>query len=160
MQQTTLMASVAKFASKSPVRPELACVLSDDIKSVATDSFKLVEISRVTGDKPAIPALYDAQMMKKAKVFTAKAVEEMRVDIDAGIYPDYEPLLTPRKGDRTMMVNAKYLSEVCAALSKIEQFGGVTLHIPENPNQAILFTASGQSHTARAALMPMYTAKS
>lgn len=145
--------SVAKIASKQSHRPEISGVFFTKDKTVATDSFRLVEISvpanvkaedypdnfAMRGVKPFIAS---GEMIKAIKldndgVVAIKHLHDNRIEflqgeniinvkrID-GEYPDYLSIIPSGEPVAELKINAKYLSEVLDILGKL---GGATSEV-------------------------------
>lgn len=75
--------AVANFASKSEIRKEIACVFFTDKKTVATDSFRLVEVSTDTAleDERFPEQAGNRKPMKGVKPFlvNAKQVKDLKL---------------------------------------------------------------------------------
>ena len=137
--------SVAKIASKSGSRPEISGVFFTAKHTVATDSFRLVEISVPADKKPedvkdamrgVKPFIASGEMVKDIKlkdnseVVAIKHLHDNRIEflvgenivnvkrID-GEYPDYESIMPTGEPSASVKINAKYLSEVLDILGKL-----------------------------------------
>lgn len=168
---TPIQASVAKFASKSDMRPELASVHFDGVTATATDSFRMVAITNIApgGPEASEPILINAKRLTDAKIKkTSGTVEGGRLEVDgtsyflgdspdASKYPVVERVWemgAPTKQSIEVRLNGAMLAEIALALSKIDPFNAITLQV--TPGQKpILLTAKGSGHSARAVLMPM-----
>jgi hypothetical protein len=180
MRISKLQASVAQFASTSEIRPELSCIHHNGITTVATDSFRLVEIKYVGAaatyfDKPQ---LYRAKDIIRAKVKTSGDIDAKRNltttdkgaitatyledrGVTADQYPKYESLFENESlADKNVIeikINGAYLASVALALSKLNDFGKITLRIPKGDSIGTRFIemrATGQDHEARALVAP------
>ena len=156
--------AVVKIASKSGSRPEISGVYFTKNKTVATDSFRLVEVN-VPEDKKAEdmqgvmrgvkPFIASGEMIKAIKldnneVVGIKHLHDNRIEflvgenivnvkrID-GQFPDYEAIMPHSKPTATIKLNAKYLSEVLDILGKL---GGsnneVELKVYEDKKQVVV----------------------
>lgn len=167
MKITNLQREVAKVASKSTVRVELACVHHTGKVAVATDAFRLVEMTASKAEASA-PILVNAKSLLKAKIKTNADIDNRGITAD-GVqyplvtsknvkdYPEYKKLFMAKaKGYVEVKVNGEYLAEIAEILSKLDTFKAITLRIDkDNKYAAIGFSAEGKDHTARALLMPM-----
>ena len=180
MRISKLQASVAQFASTSEIRPELWCIKHDGITTVATDSFRLVEIKNIANDAPeASPAqLYPAKDIDRAKIKTTGDIDEKRnlttiykseitttnledKAVTADDYPKYETLFENEsladKNVIEIVINGAYLASIALALSKLNDFGKITLRIPKGDTIGTRFIeirSEGNEHTARALVAP------
>lgn len=165
---TPLQALTAKFASKSQVRPELSCVLTDGVNATATDSFRMVEITNIASAESE-PVLINAKAIIAAKIKKGIAtlddetiaVEGVKYPIgsapEASSYPLIERVweqAAETKQSVEMKVNGEWLAEILTALSKLDDTGAVTIRVTPG-SKPILVTAKGNGHTARAILMPI-----
>lgn len=122
---------VYKFASTSPIKPELGCVAFFGNKTVATDSFRLVEVS---ADGEAYdPILIQGEYVKRLKLGPKDLVgidsfPDGRVTAE---FPDYESIIAKEEGrdEVVVKVNGKLLGEVLLQLAKLNKFGTVNLSI-------------------------------
>ena len=126
----------AKIASTSDIKPALTMVMFDGARTVATDSFRLLEVSTVDGEKTT-PVFIDAQMVKKHKV-PAKDIE---VDINTISlpnphveYPNIDMIMKEKSSVEyaEIKVNGQLLGELLQVMSKINKYGVVTLKVPIN----------------------------
>lgn len=156
--------SIGKIASKERVRPGLSSIAFYGDKTVATDSFRLIEVS-APGEKLAEPVLLNAKTLAKNLKVSAKdsySLEQIvsRIEVIPTIdnYPDYLKVLEPafvREGDIKIKVNAKFLSEVLALMADTNKFNMVELSIPVNDRQAICLKTENKSQVVRAMVMPI-----
>lgn len=169
MTITKLQQAVAQFAAKGIIHNT---VKHDGVTTVATDSFRLVEIKNVAPDAPeAIEPVYlegaslkaakiknTAEIVKgNGKVFISTPDTSVAVKEGANSFPEYEQIFEQVGDCVEMDVNGKYFSEVLAALSKIHDFEHVTLRIPTKERRPIEVRAKGNNHEARALVMPVVT---
>lgn len=158
--------AIAKVASKNYVRPELACVADYGNRTVATDSFRLIEMT-ATGKKKSTPTLYYAVEMLKFKLKKGEELEEDSMKpalapVHGDKYPQIDSLFERDKDVRytEMKVNAAYLADICSVLKNLDPFQAVTIKIPEESGTRPMLiiaddTKRGGSQKARALLMPM-----
>lgn len=162
--------AIRKVASRSSIRPELACVAFYGDRTLATDSFRAVEMS-ATGKKKGKPDLYTARSLEAVKLKKGETVDDktMPVKKAVGITNDYPNLdevfkRTEGKPYASVRVNARYLAELCDLLKGLDPYEAITLKVPtESPYQPVIIEAdnsrgpSGKEakQTARAVLMPM-----
>lgn len=157
-----------KVASRSSIRPEFACVAFYGDRTVATDTFRLIEMS-ATGKKKEKPVLYTARSLETVKLKKGDEVDEKTMAIKPadGIehdYPDVDKILQPLDDRKyaEVKVNAAYLAEICTILKGLDPFQAVTLKVPtEATYYPIVIEArgpmpkEGEPQRARALLMPM-----
>lgn len=151
---------VAAVAAKNDIRGLLNNVAFCGDRVVATDSFRLMEVS-ADGDAHE-PVCYDAKLLKAVKPakgvlthntqFPIKAVENIQ-------YPDIDFVFDKeinREGDIEVKVNAKMLGELLLAISKtqtksLDQY--VTMRFHPTDVRAIAITG-GSDLKVRAVMMP------
>jgi DNA polymerase III sliding clamp (beta) subunit (PCNA family) len=169
------------FASKSYIRPELASVYTDGVKAVATDSFRLVEITKTETTGEAInPVLMRETDLKHLKIpakdksitldtgdnITATIASEttaapVMLHASADQFPKYEELFTQieDKNTVTFTCNGEYLAEILKALAALDTAkyprNEVTLTIPKKVGYPVIVTATSDTQSARALLMPL-----
>lgn len=161
--------AVAKVASKSSVRPELACVAFYGDRTVATDSYRLIEMS-ASGKKRETPTLFyakDLMTSMKVKKNEGYSVDEESIPLkplteNDHEYPSIDMLFDRVKGKEyvEVEVNAGYLAEICTILKELDTFGKVTLKLPVGSTyEPVILEAVNKDpknvQTARALLMPM-----
>lgn len=160
--------AVAKMASKSTIRPELACVAFYGDKTVATDSFRLVEMS-ATGKRKETPVLYDAKTLATVKLKKGESVDDKSMPVKPALvhgdkYPEYEQIFKRTEGKKyaEVKVNAAYLAEICAVLKELDPFQKIVLKVPtESAYEPVIIEAESglpagdePRQRARALLMP------
>ena len=101
---------LAKVISKQPYKPVLSTIYFDGIKAVATDSFNLIEITNGS-DIVGAPTLINPKSFEPTSIATHDE------------FPNYEQLFDGSKNHEsdyiTITLNAKYLANTMAILSKI-----------------------------------------
>lgn len=173
--------AVAKIAAKDGHRDEIKGVFFTKDKTVATDSFRLLEIDIPKNDNPPEwaeksmrgikPFIVGAEMLKdKIKLgnedlVAIKHVHDNRVEflvgedilpimrID-GKYPDYESIF-PRMGClASIKINAKYLAETLEILGKL---GGTTSEVTMKVfnNKMVVIEAGTLNQKGRGVVMGM-----
>lgn len=160
---------VGKIASKVTFKSELASVAFYGDKTVATDSFRLLEVSspeefKLETDKLETPILLNAKKLKKMKVSKDDIYDIERIKtlsestpIDSN-FPKYEELMTPvlaREDDIKVKINGILLKELLEIASKTNKFSQVELSIPQVKGLPILITSEGKSQKVRGLIMPM-----
>lgn len=160
--------AVGKVASKSTIKPELGCIAFYGDRTVATDSFRLIEMS-ATGKKLETPILYEADVIKKGVKLKKGETISMMKDIPVKAspwhgdnYPQIDVVL--KTLDRAEyvehVIQAEYLEEILNVLKHVDtRYGRVTLKVPVEQGKAIVITAVNtttgeERQTARALLMP------
>jgi hypothetical protein len=165
------------FTAPTAARRFLHGIYTDGVIACATDSFRLVEITKKTtiGEaiKPVIIDKLSAKAIKIPRPLTSCTVDtEEHTAIANGItyplamaadpdeYPEYAKLFTEHTNEDDVVINVSgaYLAEIAEALSKIEAgryAGKITLRIPQAAGKPIIITAEGTDEKARAMLMPL-----
>lgn len=161
---------VQQFTSQSGIKPVLTGVLFDGKTAVATDSFRLVEITN-DSQEPTAPMLLSAKTLKAAKVKAQADInregERIVASSDTGDtfiltepdnyqdFPKYHSIFPTDEPIATISLNGRYLAEVALALSKLGDYAEkITLEI-HGPGKPIVFKASSKTQSARALLMPV-----
>lgn len=125
-----------KITSKSPIKPELQCVLSKGDVLVATDTFRLVELKQEPKE------LADGLYMKNGELSNEKME----------YYPDYTRVVPDRKPDISIKMNRKYIIECLDALGKGDQFDIVQIDMfTDVHGRPVIFT----NKNGRAFIMPI-----
>lgn len=125
-----------KIASKSPIKPELQCIMSKGNVLVATDAFRLVELKQE-------PKQYADGLYTKDGTLSNEKIE---------YYPDYTKALPDRKPDISIKMNRKYIIECLEALRKGDQFDIVQIDIHTDVyGRPVIFT----NKNGRAFIMPI-----
>ena len=157
--------AVAKVVSKSPVRLELGCVAFHGNRTVATDSFRLIEVS-ADGKKKKTPVLYFGKELSKVKLKKGETIGEERLEnalapLHGDKYPLTDTLFDRLKGKKyvEVRINAEYLADICSVLKELDPFNAITLKVPVSGYEPVVIEAddkkSNGTQTARALLMPM-----
>lgn len=156
--------AVLKIASKSEIRPELACVAFYGDRTVATDSYRAIEVS-ARGDKKETPTLYPAKLLKAVKLKKDERIFEELLGIvpmpeNAYQFPDVDKATEANTALEytTIKINAEYLEEILNVLKNVNPLKSVTLKLPkDSPSKPLLIEAVGKEQSARALLMPYIT---
>lgn len=158
--------AVAKLAAKTTIKPALASVAFCGNKTVATDSFRLVEVSTCDEEEATVPVLVPA-----AKVSRLKLKKDAFVDLsDFGDrvddkFPEYAPIVeaAEKRECVTVRVNAVLLYETLKLLADV---GGntpwVTMSVPIEKGQHPIILKVGNAkskQTAKALVMPLLSNK-
>jgi DNA polymerase III sliding clamp (beta) subunit (PCNA family) len=154
---------VAKFASKSTLKPELASVAFYGNKTVASDSFRLVEVgaSGEASDAVLINAKDLSKTVKissKEKIDIEKILSRSDVPPVNGKFPDYESILKPasvREDDVKVTINGKLLGEILVFMAQANKFGQVELSIPLKSGLPVLLTGGNNNQPIKALCMPI-----
>lgn len=162
---------IGKLVSKSKVRHELTRVLVRDNKVVATDEFKLVEVTLPVSDGAniAIPGKEIVKLKPKdgsVQLFAVPGAEKYMatfihdggtIVIDAAdgkTYPNYEKVFPTEDPVAEINVSAALLKDVVEFMSKVHDLE------PENAKLHIEFFGKGRPivfkmQDVRAMLMPL-----
>lgn len=161
--------AIAKVASQSEIRPELACIAFYGDRTIATDSFRAIEMS-ATGEKKETPILYTRRSLETLKLKKGETVDDETIPVKPAAtendYPDMDKVFERTEGKKyaTVKVNAKYLADICDILKNLDPFQAITLKIPmDSAYEPVIIEASNaramangeEKQTARALLMPM-----
>jgi DNA polymerase III sliding clamp (beta) subunit (PCNA family) len=171
--------SVVKLTStsKQKFKPELCSVLFTENKTVATNSFELIEISTPKNDekvKPfkfmvqgdivkCLPNMYelDATYSKEkhtVEFSTANALFENKITVNEqeGEYPDYKTIIPDDKKIQSKVVlNAFYIQDVISILKNVSgKNGRITIKF-FGEGKPVLFEAHNDKQEGRALIMPM-----
>lgn len=145
---------------------ELACVAFYGDRTVATDAFRMIEMS-ATGKKLKTPVLYNAEALKGVKVIKGvdidlKDIKVKPANVHGDKYPNIDMILKNADEQEYIEhnINAEYLEEILNVLKRVDgTFKKVTLKIPKEKYKPIIITAEntkkGSEQKARALLMPM-----
>jgi DNA polymerase III sliding clamp (beta) subunit (PCNA family) len=127
---------VAKCARESDLKPELASVLFTGLHTVATDGFRLMEISVPHGEAHE-PVLLNAKNVGALKATdkdmivvtedgTIKTPRSQYIGEkrNADDFPKYQHLFPTETPVVKMTVNAAYLSEMLAIMARLNKFEG------------------------------------
>ncbi len=162
--------AVGKVASKTSIKPELGSIAFFGNRTVATDSFRLLEVSAPGAALPE-PVLLNAKHLKgNLKITPDREIDIEEIMLRSGAepieatYPNFDKIVDEafaRTDDIKISINAKYLSEMLAILATMNSFNSVELSIPLLPGKAIVMTAKTSQKTdgpepqvARGLVMP------
>lgn len=134
----------AKIASKSSIKPEMQSVAFYGNRTIATDTFRLLEVSTPFSD-PAeahAPAIIDSKLFKATTIpkktlnFDLAEIEKATKTVaNPNInYPDVDQIMSekPDVEYASIKINGELLGELLVAMSKINKFGVVELKVPIN----------------------------
>jgi hypothetical protein len=131
------------------IKPELASVAFYGNRTVATDSFRLMEVSAFGEAEPVRTVHRDKLKfvkIKKGEMIGSDKIEEQALQPlnPHGTYPDIDIVLREDKGVEyaTIKVNGHMLGELLQQMAKMNKFGHVELNVPiDSPYKAIRITA-------------------
>ena len=174
--------NVAKFASKGSSRPELQGIFITKDKTVATDSFRLLEVS-TPKDKRAEdydgvmrgmkPVIVNAEYLKKNiklkdDTIAIKHIDNNKIEvlqtIDGmvlpkflprieGQFPEYGGIFPTSKPMAEIKLNAQLLAELLEVMAKMNPTGEVKIKI-HGENQPLVIEGGTENQLSRAMLMP------
>lgn len=175
---TKLQKDVYKFASPSGIRPALHCVLFNGVRAVATDSFRLVETTKITTTDEAIPdTMIFSPSLKPIKV--PKPLTSMDVDTEKktavanGItyaldilsdkfdtFPKYQSVKDDAEKRQyiEVVLSGDYLSEIAEYLARFQSNGAIKLRIPRDPKDKaapVILEARSKTEHGYALLSPI-----
>ena len=165
--------AIAKIASKDNNRPELSSVFFTRNKTVATNSYMLLEVSIPTAEpniagamqscNPFLVSASDIIKIKSESVaikhIDAKAIQFIadnqiitipRID---GQFPDYDKIFPQGKPKAEVIVNAKYLRTLLENLGKLSD--NITIKIHGDDKPVVLTASYGNHQFSRALLIPV-----
>ena len=156
---------ILKVCSKG-IKPELRCVAFYGNRTVATDSFRLVEMS--ADGEAHEPVMYSADLLKTVKLKKGETIDQEGIEARglkpvAATYPEVDYVIKEQtQGDFVeVKLNGRYLAEVATLLSKLNVFEKVTLKVPVDggvarPGRAIIVEAQGKDdQRTRGIIMPI-----
>lgn len=151
----TNIKNLSDFVSKEKIERAIEGVLIMPDKIVATDSYKLIEITTETG----VPAPVIVKMPKGLKTFESVTAASVLTNkgatyqcevLRADKYPKYEAVIPAGEPVATVRVNAEYLEQIASACKGAGQFHAVEIAF-HGELKPLVFTTNG----IRALLMPM-----
>lgn len=176
MRMTKEQRALVAFASKSDMRPALACVKFDGETAVATDSFRLVEIKQKEAPKPTETVMLNAYQLGKVKlgreinfeiepkghIATAKTGDvavNIKTTENPDEYPKYEQIFQAAE-DRPhveIYLNGEYLATIVKTCAAINEGDEVVLCVPTDKkvHYPVLVKAEGKGQKSRALVMPL-----
>lgn len=131
MHITQAQKDLYKFCSPSDIRPILQCVRTDGRTAVATDSFRLVEVTNTDAE----PVLDQERAM-----ITAKSLKAAKIKIKDGT----SAAMDRQPGHRLVIASEGTTAEVIESVERAEEFPNYAQIIPadkEEPLVSINFTA-------------------
>lgn len=152
---------VAKIAAKKSIKPEMKCIAFYGDRTIATDTFRLMEVPVKEGEK------YDEPILMLADTVTIpKGMEGMEEPTGyrvAAKYPDVDRVID---GDKHLeyvevSINGKMFGELLTQMGKLNKFCTVKIKVPTTPYRAIHLEAKcdhlpkSDERKARGLIMPM-----
>jgi len=133
----------AKIASKSLIKPELACIAYYGDKVVATDTYRMLEIPVEGGVALKEPDLRLASSAKMPAGFLKVEDPLGMKPANAGEYPSMDYVMkTHNEGEFvTVNVNGKLFGELLTQMAKLNKYNKVTLRVPMTAYKAIILEA-------------------
>jgi hypothetical protein len=165
MSYNTNNLAIHKFTSKSSIRPEFQCVAFYGDRTIATDTFRLVEVSAHGKEHP--PILHRADDVKNRKVKKGEAVEREALQLYPveAQYPEVDIVLKREfeNGNEytQFTVNGEYLAEIAKMASTLSKHKKITLAVPRDGGTSALRIvavgdmAGNEGQRVRAIVMPM-----
>lgn len=153
--------NVIKAAPTKSVKHALNTVAFYGNRTIATNSFSLVEVSADgTAHDPILIPVSLLKAVKLPKGMTYQHVDQIGIKpMEGENYPDVDQVTKSeyaREGDRSITVNSVYLREILNALQGMNKFECVTLSIPEVEGRGMVIrTESKDGQTGKAILMPI-----
>ena len=157
---------IYKICSKSTIKPELNSILFNEGKIIATDSYKLIEITPAEGDT-SVNGLIGSRYFKDGKNYTItksdmkgfadikdkKGAVQKAAITSAEYYPKYEEILqqAEKATANTVSINRQYLIDLLEAMPKTNPFDKVILSVSKDKYKPVLIT----NNVSKALLMPM-----
>lgn len=158
---------VAKCASKQSLKPELRAVAFCGNRTMATDSFRFLEIS-ADGEAHEPKIIQADEVVRLLKLGKEERVELDRIEQVVGHearkcdYPDIDSVMKQAEAETEyteVHINGAYIAEVVAALSNLNKFAGVTMRVPHGKHKPLLFYSYARKNekekqTGRGLVMP------
>lgn len=161
--------AIAKITSRSDLKPALQCVAFYGNRTVATDSFRMIEVS-AKGEPHGIQ-LCTAAVIPKLKKRETRAEIPMFSIAQTSEYPDVDQVFDAQFSDEgkeyvTVNINGHYLAEVAKILADVSPFGRIVLQVETSGHakHAVRITSNDArvkpftenvTQEARALVMPM-----
>ena len=173
---------VAKFASKGSSRPELQGIFITKDKTVATDSFRLLEVSTPKDKKPEDyknamrgmkPVIINAEYLKKNiklkdDCIAIKHIDDNKIEvlqtvdgqvlpkflprITSGEFPEYNMIFPKNEARAEVLLDARLLSDLLEVMGKMNNTGQVRIKVYAK-GQPLVIEGGSQNQPARAMLM-------
>ena len=164
-----------KITAPNHIKPELASVAFYGNRTIATDSFRLLEVSAF--GEAHEPTLMLRDILKTYKIdkgqikFTEKDIEEKTgvptIEENTGgfnKYPDIDAIISenPAEEYATIKVNGELFGELLSQMAKLNKFGMVEIKVPTKQKNSPLhvYASTHKSHQtenqiAHGLMMPM-----
>lgn len=126
----------AKIAAKNSIKPAFQHVMFDGNRTVATDTFRLLEVSTLH-DMNTEPTFLEASLVKKHKV-PSKELHVNPADIGTPnphvVFPNVDIIMKEKVGVEytTVEMNAELLGGLLLAMGNMNKFKSVTIKVPTN----------------------------
>lgn len=152
--------TIKNLASKNSIKEELGCIAFYGDRTIATDSFRLIEVE-ATGEKHD-PVLYPAKLIQPSHLKGEFEHDQMGVTPVDAHYPEVDQVINRAfdgKPDMTTMtVDPKLLGETLIAMSKAGA-RYIELSLPKTPGIALVaetyITGKHPQKKVRALVMPI-----
>lgn len=152
---------VAKIASKKSIKPEMNCIAFYGDRTIATDSFRLMEVPVKDGEKYDEPILMLADTVKMPAGMVG--LEEPTGYRVAAKYPDVDRVIDGDAGVEYVefSINGKMFGELLTQMGKLNKFQQIHVRVPTTPYRAIHLEAKcdhlpkNDKRKARGLIMPM-----
>lgn len=124
----------AKIASKSSIRGDFQHVMADGIRTVATDTFRLLEVTTTVPEKHD-PLYILADVAKKHKMPSkqiALDIKELQANPHINTYPDIDKVIAEKSDIEYIStdIDAAMLGELLTTMSKMNRFATVRIKVP------------------------------
>ena len=140
-------------ASTSGIRQGMTCVAFYGDKTIATDSYSLVQVS--AKGEPHAPVLYPANIVKAVKLDKNAHIDAPYMGIQPldDFYPEVDKVIKiALQNDKTLIkVNAEYLIKVLKAMKGVSKT--VTIGIPTEPGRPMTIECAHDGQTATGLVM-------
>jgi hypothetical protein len=122
------------FASKSDIKPEIACIMLTADKAVATDSYKLIEVSNVLPEPLTTTVYLDARQIKAVvKAKSVLSLEEKTLTVttngvaatitqpsNVNSFPEYMRIMpTEQDIGSSVLLNVEHMLEMFTAFKEL-----------------------------------------
>ncbi len=152
--------AINKMASnlkKNPGRVEISGVLVEPDATVATDSYRLIKVDSLQGEKQKESFILTPESAKKLTQYvdTGMYPDFSKEDRIAGEYPQYQNIMEEVGQYIDIEVNAKYLKEMAEFYEKFSTT--VSIRVPVKNNYPIIFNGENKTtkQKAKGLLMPL-----
>lgn len=155
--------AIAKIASKTGGKLETVAFYGN--KTVATDSFRLIEMSAQGEAHPrelrSAEYLRKMVKLKKKETIELDQIPYQKTSFEDD-FPETDTLINTHFANvndtesyTSIKINAEYLEELLGILKHMNVFKSVTLSVPKKGYSPILLEAEDKEQKARALLMPI-----